>query len=175
MEAFLRLATLLLGAAITAVLAGTAAAQTTYTATINAAQEVPANASMGTGSATVILNAAGTALSISANFSGLGTAYSASHIHGPAAPGSNGGVRWAFVGAAAGWVFGAGNTSGSITNYAVASGITATDIANLNGGLMYVNIHSSGFPGGEIRGQLFKANVVPTLPTSWGRMKSLYR
>ena len=64
----MRLATLILGAALSTVMAGSALAQTTYTATINAAQEVPTNASVATGSATVILNAAQTQLSVSVNF-----------------------------------------------------------------------------------------------------------
>ena len=170
----MRLATLILGAALSTVMAGSALAQTTYTATINAAQEVPTNASVATGSATVILNAAQTQLSVSVNFANLGGTYSASHIHGPAVPGTNAGVKWGFVGVPAGWVFSNSNHNGTISNFLV-TGITATDVANLNAGLFYVNLHSNTFPGGEIRGQLGVANVVPTKPTTWGRIKGLYR
>jgi hypothetical protein len=38
-----------------------------------------------------------------------------------------------------------------------------------------VNIHSIYRSGGEIRGQILADQTVPTQPTSWGRIKSLYR
>jgi hypothetical protein len=62
---------------------------------------------------------------------------------------------------------------GTITNF-VVGGVNAVDVANLNNGLMYVNIHSDFRPGGEIRGQLGLAPV-PTAKTTWHRVKSLYR
>src|SRR5262249_27497644 len=40
-------------------------------------------------------------------------------------------------------------------------------------GKAYLNIHSSTFGGGEIRG--FLTLPVPVTPSSWGRIKSLYR
>src|SRR5260370_33665577 len=35
----------------------------------------------------------------------------------------------------------------------VSISLTATDVANLKNGLLYINVHSSNFPNGEIRGQ----------------------
>lgn len=168
----MRLRDILLGSLCTLALAAPAVAQTTYTAVLTGASEVPVNASTGTGNATVVLNAAQTQLSISCQFQGLSSSYTASHIHGPAAVGVNAGVKWGFVGTTAGWVFGAGNMSGTITNFLV-TGITATDVANLNAGLFYVNIHSSTFPGGELRGQLGSVPV-PTAKTTWSRVKTLF-
>lgn|SRR5262249_23864429 len=153
-------------------IAATASAQTTYTTVLSGASEVPATGSTATGSATVVLNAAQTQISVSCQFANLGTVYSASHIHGPATLVQNAGVRWGFVGTPAGWVFSNANHDGTLSNALFS--VVAADVTNLNGGLMYVNVHSQGFPGGEIRGQLGSAPV-PTLSTSWGRVKALFR
>ena len=40
-------------------------------------------------------------------------------------------------------------------NYTSAA-LTEAQEADLNGGLNYVNLHTTAFPGGEIRGQLIK-------------------
>ena len=158
---------------VTLALAAPAMAQTTYVGTLSGSQESPPNASAGSGSATVVLNAAQTQLSISVQFLNLIGTYSASHIHGPAALGTNASVKWGFVGTPAGWVFTNANHDGTLTNF-IATGITATDVANLNAGLFYVNIHSNVFPGGELRAQL-GAQPVPTMKTTWNRVKALYR
>src|SRR5262249_11529647 len=150
----------------------TASAQTTYSTVLSGASELPANGSAATGSATVVLNAAQTQISISCQFANLGTVYTASHIHGPANSTSNAGVRWGFVGAPAGWIFSNANHDGTLSNALFS--VLAADVTNLNAGLMYVNIHSLGFPGGEIRGQLGTAPV-PTQSTTWSRVKALFR
>ncbi len=147
-------------------------AKTGYTCSLSSASEVPANASTATGSATVILDNTQTMLDISVTFSGLANTYTASHIHGPAPVGMNAGVKWGFVGVPAGWVFNGTSTAGTLSHFQV-TGLTATDVANLNNGLMYVNIHSVSFPGGEIRGQL-GMNATPTFNGTWGRIKQLY-
>jgi hypothetical protein len=41
-------------------------------------------------------------------------------------------------------------------------------------GKAYLNVHTSAYPGGEIRGFLVPAPV-PTESSTWGRIKSLYR
>jgi len=154
-------------------LASTALAQTTYVCVLNGASEVPAVATAATGNATVVLNAAQTQLSVSVQFQNLTGIYTASHIHGPAGVGVNGSVKWGFVGLPAGWVFSNANHDGTLTNFLV-TGILPADVANLNAGQFYVNIHSDFRPGGEIRGQLGFAPV-PTQKTTWNRVKSLYR
>lgn len=163
----------LLAFALTGLAAVPAMAQTTYVCALTGAAEVPPSGSTATGSATVVLNAAQTQLSISANFQNLVGTYSASHIHGPAAVGVNGSIRWGFVGTAAGWVFSNGNHDGVLTNF-IGTPVTPADVANLNAGLFYVNIHSSTKPGGELRGQL-AVQPVPTEPTTWGHIKALLR
>lgn len=169
----MRLRDIILASACTLALSAPAMAQTTYICVLSGLSESPANASSATGNATVVLNAAGTQLLVSVQYQNLSSAYAASHIHGPAPAGTNTGVKWGFIGTPAGWVFGPGTLSGTLTNFLV-TGITATDISNLNAGQFYVNVHSTLFPGGELRGQL-GAQPVPTLRTTWNRVKSLYR
>src|SRR5262249_13507133 len=74
------------------------------------------------------------------------------HIHGPAAPGETAGVLFEFTGLPPG-------TSGSIPQQPFVIG--PADVANLQAGLYYINIHDSSFPAGEIRGQLH-CNATPT-------------
>lgn len=157
----------------TVALASTAAAQTTYIGVLTGATEVPPVATAATGNATVVLNAAQTQLLVTVQFQNLTGTYTASHIHGPIPAGQNAGVKWGFVGVPAGWVLAPDLKSGTLTNFLV-TGITPTDVANLNSGNFYVNIHSTVFPGGELRAQLGSAPV-PAAKSSWTRVKSLYR
>ena len=169
----MRFRDIFLAAACTLVIAAPAMAQVTYVGVLTGGTEVPSVATTATGAATVVLNAAGTQLSVSVQFQNLTGTYTASHIHGPAAPGVNAGVKWGFVGAPAGWIFSNANRDGVLTNFLV-TGITPTDVANLNLGQFYVNIHSTLFPGGELRAQL-GSSPVPAAKTTWSRVKSLFR
>jgi hypothetical protein len=126
--------------------AGPAAATAqTFTVTMSGLQEVPANASSATGTASVDLNAAETTITVNASWTGLTTNANAGHIHGPAGPGVNAGIIFPFAGVPAA-------TSGSIPSQPFA--ITAAQVADLKAGLYYVNIHNATFPNGEIRAQL---------------------
>ena len=124
--------------------AGTASAQTTFQAFLSGLGEVPPNASPATGFGTVVLNAVQTQITVNENWSGLSATASASHIHN-APPGVNGAVIFTFAGVPAA-------TTGAIPQQTFA--ITAAQVAQLFAGNMYMNIHNSAFPGGEIRGQL---------------------
>jgi len=108
-------------------------------------QEVPPNASPASGTGTVILNMNTMMVSWDVTFTGLIGAFTASHFHAPAPPGVNAGVVLAITGSLSG-----NRLMGSAP-------ITATFAANMLAGLTYINIHTTQFPGGEIRGQ-----VVPT-------------
>jgi hypothetical protein len=114
-----------------------------FTAYLSSAQEVPTNASTATGYAVVTVNEAAGTLSFKVVFTGLSSTQTASHIHAPAAIGANIGVAINF-GAV-------GGTSGTITG---STTITPTQLAQLRAHLGYVNVHSTNFSGGEIRGQL---------------------
>jgi hypothetical protein len=126
-----------------------------------------------TGNATVVLDASQTQISISCQFQNLTGTYTASHIHGPGPAGTNQPVKWGFLPPAAPWVFTNSNHDGTVSNFLV-TGITPTDVTNFNNGQFYVNVHSNIFPGGEIRGQL-GSGPVPTVKTTWRRVKALYR
>ena len=111
---------------------------TIFTATLNGAQETPSTNSTGTGTATLLMSPDEQTARVSLNFAGLSTAQTAAHIHGPGAPGVLAPVLFPLPN---------GNLSDFIIN------LTATDVQNLKNGLLYINVHSSNFPNGEIRGQ----------------------
>jgi hypothetical protein len=112
-----------------------------FLATINGASEVPVNASTATGTATLTFNKDTKIFTIVVNYSGV-TATN-SHIHKGA------------VGVSGGVIFGFSAPLTSPINYTSAP-LDATQEADLNANLYYVNIHSAAFTGGEIRGQLIK-------------------
>jgi hypothetical protein len=124
---------------------GVVSAQSTFQAVLNGSSENPVNGSTATGFGTVVLNAAQTQITVNESWSGLSTPATLSHIHGPAALGVNAGVLFGFSGVPSA-------TSGSIPQQVFS--ITATQVGYLQSGLLYMNVHDSTFPGGEIRGQL---------------------
>ncbi|HXJ39762.1 MAG TPA: CHRD domain-containing protein [Bryobacteraceae bacterium] len=157
----------------------------TFIASLSGANENPATNSAGTGFATVIIDSATNLMEVNVQFSGLLTVTgtgapsgtTASHIHCCVAPGGNAGVATTtptFPG------FPLGVTSGSydqIFNMTLATsynpafvtaegGLAAAEAALFAGmaaGQTYLNIHSTTFPGGEIRGFL----VATPEPGTW--------
>jgi hypothetical protein len=167
------------------------AAPVSYTVVLNGPSESPPNASPGTGAGTVTVDAALHTMHLHVDFDGLLGTTTASHIHAPTAVAGTGTAGVAtttpsFAG------FPLGVTSGTFDNtldmtmassynpsYITANGgTTATAEAALfqaiADGKAYWNIHTSVFPGGEIRGFLVPA-ATPTEPSTWGRVKSFYR
>jgi hypothetical protein len=144
------------------------AAPMVFTTTLSGSNEVPPNASLGTGFAVVTIDPVAHTMIVSVSFSGLTGNTTASHIHCCAGPGVNAGVATTtptFPG------FPLGVTAGSyfnvfdLTNPAsfnpafvtAQGGLAAAEaafIAGMQAGLTYFNIHTNIFPGGEIRGQL---------------------
>ena len=115
----------------------------TFEANLQGAQEVPAVNSTATGYARVFIDEATGTLRFTVVFSGLSSNQTASHIHAPGAIG---------VSTAVAINFGAvGGTSGTISG---TTTVTPTQLAQIRAHLGYVNVHSTNFPGGEIRGQL---------------------
>lgn len=107
-------------------------------ATLNGQQEVPANASTATGTMTGTFDRTTRVLTYTVTYQGITP--SAGHIH-QAAPGANGPVIVPFTGVA----------TSPITGTATLSEANA---AQLLAGETYVNLHTTAFPGGEIRGNI---------------------
>jgi len=108
-------------------------------ANLDGSQEVPQTGSGGTGSATLSLDTNTGSLNWNIVFSVLSTSNVANHIHGPAPVGQNAGVIIPLA---------IGSPIIGGTN------INAAQQADLLDGLLYINIHTEQFPGGEIRGQI---------------------
>ena len=125
---------------------------TTYTATINGTNEVPANNSTATGTATMSFNNTTKIFSIAVTHT-LST-ITMGHIHIGAA-GTNGGV-----------VFNFSSLASPIAFTSVA--LTPAQEADLKANLYYVNLHSAAFPAGEIRGQLIQGATTGGRTTGGG-------
>ena len=120
-------------------------ADSIFTAFLTGAQESPPTASPATGLGTVVLNAAQDMITVDLSWTGLTAPASAAHIHCCAPPGVSAGVLFPFSGVPAA-------TSGFIPEQTFV--ITPLEVSELEAGLMYINIHDSSFPSGEIRGQI---------------------
>jgi hypothetical protein len=140
----MRFVTLSIAAAMSLSLAGAAwAATQTFTATMSGANEVPANASKGTGEVKATLDTVTKVFEYSATYSGLTGPAIAAHFHGPAMAGANAGPALPIPAAAI--------AASPITGKAT---LTDAQIADLQAGRWYLNIHTAANGGGEIRGQL---------------------
>lgn len=153
-----------------------------FTASLSGLNEVPPNASAGTGTVTATFDDAAHTLQVVASFSGLSGNTTAAHIH-IAPPGVNGPVSTmvpSFVGFPLGVTSGsfdqtydmtlASSYNPSFLNNAINLGSTATAEATLlaaaRAGDTYFNVHTNVFPGGEIRGNL---DAIPE-PATWALM-----
>ncbi|MCC2548088.1 CHRD domain-containing protein [Hymenobacter sp. BT175] len=109
------------------------------TATINGAQQVPVNPSTATGSFTGTYTASSRQLAYTVTYTGITP--SNAHIH-TGTPGNNGSVAIPFASLAS-------PITGTVT-------LTDEQAQNLLSNGMYVNIHSTNSPNGEIRGNITK-------------------
>lgn len=139
-----------------------------YEAYLDGPSEAPPNASPGSGTGRVTIDLGASTMRVEASFTGLIGTVTAAHIHGPTATAGTGtaGVMTqtpTFGG------FPAGVTSGSydhtfdmtlassfnasfVTAQGSPANAFATLVAALDAGTAYLNIHSTTWPGGEIRG-----------------------
>jgi hypothetical protein len=150
----------------------------TYDAALSAANEAPPTVSGGIGFAIVTVDTILNTMEVNVTFSGLTSGNTAAHIHCCVAPGGNAGVATVtptFTG------FPSGSTSGSYDHlfdmtlassynpaFVTAQGgsVSAAEavlFAGLANGQTYLNIHTTNFGGGEIRGFL----VATPEPGTW--------
>jgi Cu/Zn superoxide dismutase len=121
---------------------------------LSGANENPKNSSPATGTTAIRLNHGQGTVCYDMSVSNLTTNPSMAHIH-KGAPTENGGVVVHLFGS--GGAPAPASTSFTITNFC-QSGISQALIKDIiqNPQDYYVNVHTSTFPGGEIRGQLGK-------------------
>lgn len=137
--------------------AAASAQMLTFTASLSGLNERPNPVTTpATGAATLQIDVATRAFTMDVVFSGLTAGMTVAHIHrGPAS-----GTGAPFI-----WLDGMPPVGGPGTtpfipmgsqsfNGTLAGIFPQADLDNLLAGNTYVNIHSSNFPGGEIRGQL---------------------
>jgi hypothetical protein len=161
------------------------AATTTLVANLTGAAEFPPTGSPGTGTATVVLDTTAQTLAVAVMFSGLEAGTTASHIHcclpSPFQTGVNVGVATTtptFPNFPLGVTSGTYSMTFDLTNAATYNpafvtleggtvlGAETALVAGLLAGETYLNIHTTMFPGGEIRGFL---SAVPE-PQTWVMM-----
>jgi hypothetical protein len=128
-----------------------------FTATMDGSQEVPPVSTEATGTAWLKLSKDGTELDYRVNVFGIDNV-TASHIH-LAPVGTNGGV--------VATLFTSSPATGTVNGQLVHGTITADDLSGalagmeledlidrIDAGNAYINVHSTDYPGGEIRGQI---------------------
>jgi len=138
-----------------------------FTVSLDPTQEAnPVGGRTGSGIGNLTLT--GTTLTLDITFSGLSSTFSADHIHGPAAatPSTTASVIYPLQSITTTSDGGhAGTIVGSVNLVPLQSGgyTVAQQLSDLENGLWYVNVHTSTFPGGEIRGQILPVPEPSTL------------
>jgi hypothetical protein len=117
-------------------------------ADLHGQNEVPPNQTAGSGAVTATYDTATKQLSWKGNFSGLTGDATASHFHGPAPEGKNAGFIV--------WISEKGQHLQS--PFQGTATLTEEQGSDMLAGLWYVNVHTATNPGGELRGQLTKAD-----------------
>ena len=129
-----------------------------YNVTLSGLQSVPTVSTTAFGSATVTVDDVLDTVSVLMSFTGLtGGSASAAHIHCCSAPSGTAAVVIPFTGFP-------GTTSGTYSN--TFMNVSAANIAGIEAGQAYINIHNAAYPGGEIRGDILAVSPVPEPETA---------
>ena len=143
----MRRSSLALGLALALVLLSTTASAQTFGAVLTGSQESPPTTSPGFGNFTGTFDSTRSNITITLTVSNLGAPISGYHIHEKAAGSPNGAIVINFQGL--GGTFVNNKLTGT---FPVAADVAARMIANPSN--FYVNVHTTQFPGGAIRGDL---------------------
>jgi hypothetical protein len=120
------------------------AAPRSFDVPLTGAQQVPPVQTSGTGTAHITYDPSTRVVIWSVTFSGLSSAPTMAHFHGPATEGKNANVVI--------WLSKRGETPSSpMTGQAT---LTPAQAEEFTSGQWYVNVHSTNHPAGEIRGQV---------------------
>lgn len=129
--------------ALAALALSACSAPMTFQGPMSAAYEVPPTNSRGVGTVVATVYPSTLAMTYTVEYKDLTGPASAAHFHGPAAPGANAAV-----------IIPATPTPSPIKGGAT---LTQAQMDMLAAGKVYFNIHTAANPGGEIRGQLLRA------------------
>ncbi len=138
-----------------------------FNAALNGASQVPANGALGTGLATLFYNDNNSALTTDDSYSftltasGLSSAVTGMHIHGPAGVGASAAIIVPLTSP----IFLSLNPGSSLL--IGGTGVTPPStsfLSQLQSGLTYVNLHTTLNPAGEIRGQLLPVVTAAAVP-----------
>lgn len=144
------------------------AAIITYSAILSGPNKFPPNTSPGKGVATVVIDDLASTMSLQVTFADLVGATTAAHIHcctalplagnagvattTPSFPGFPAGVTSGAYSRIFDLMLPASYNAAFITGNSGVAGAQAALLAAMAAGRAYFNLHSSAFPGGEIRG-----------------------
>jgi hypothetical protein len=156
MKFFVKTTKHLAAVAVVTLLALPAAAETIFYADIDGASS--GTPSPGAGTATLTLNDAETEVSYVISYAGMLGTEVAAHFHN-GLPGVNGPVIHGLP---------AGQPKAGVWP------VGPTEVGLLFAGQVYVNIHTTLYPGGEIRGDIAFQTVADEAE-SWGSVKALFR
>ena len=120
-----------------------------FTALLNGANEIPPNSSQSQGVAQVLLVKETNTVCYRISYSPLDGTEALAHFHGPAAPSQSAGVLVD--------ISPVPTPLGSPKHGCVP--FTKDQVKLLTKGLLYINIHSTAVPAGEIRGQVLPTKV----------------
>jgi hypothetical protein len=134
--------------AVAALTGGASAQLVHFCALIDGAQETPPNASPAKGTAVLVMDRQANTLSYTILIQGLSSAETLAHIHGYAGPGAPAGIKHSLP---------LGSFKTGVWSYPAAEEQQILD------GLTYINIHTTMFSGGEIRGQILRSNADVTM------------